>query len=156
MRELTTASEVRAHAIVVQRRIARQRVLPRIVPPEPPPPEPVVVVLETPPSPQTIVRMYLDIVGDWCGVPVEQYRAFRRQERVVWARHVACYVLKELTQLSYPSIGRAIGGFDHSTVIHAVRKVTKLRERNESINAEVAAILEECKRAVAERTQLAS
>ena len=45
------------------------------------------------------------------------------------ARQVAMYVFRELTEFSYPMIGREFGGRDHTTVIHAVEKIgTQMQE----------------------------
>ena len=52
----------------------------------------------------------------------------RRTKRLSDARLITCYILKELTGLSLPQIGRAMGGRDHTTIIHAVRKVGGLLE----------------------------
>jgi chromosomal replication initiator protein len=49
-----------------------------------------------------------------------------RQQSVVYARHVGMYVARKLTGASYPEIGRAFGDRDHTTVMHADRKMTYL------------------------------
>ena len=46
-----------------------------------------------------------------------------RAERIVWPRQAAMYLTKELTEYSLPVIGRAFGGRDHTTVLHACRRV---------------------------------
>jgi chromosomal replication initiator protein len=48
-----------------------------------------------------------------------------RAERVSWPRHVAMYLSRELTSHSLPQIGRAFGDRDHTTVLHACRRVTE-------------------------------
>ncbi|MFW6258995.1 MAG: helix-turn-helix domain-containing protein, partial [Halochromatium sp.] len=50
-----------------------------------------------------------------------------RSRSVARPRQVAMTLAKELTKHSLPEIGKAFGGRDHSTVIHAARKVTELR-----------------------------
>jgi chromosomal replication initiation ATPase DnaA len=47
----------------------------------------------------------------------------RRHQRIVFPRQVAMYLAKVLTTRSYPEIGRRLGGRDHTTVMHAVRKI---------------------------------
>ena len=47
-----------------------------------------------------------------------------RRRPLVTARQVAMYVVRELTDLSYPAIAREFGGRDHTTVIHAVEKIS--------------------------------
>lgn len=48
----------------------------------------------------------------------------RRTQSVVRPRHIAMYLAKTMTTRSLPDIGRRFGGRDHSTVIHAVAKIT--------------------------------
>ena len=54
----------------------------------------------------------------------------RRSRPVVEARHLAMYLARELTDASLPKIGERIGGRDHTTVLHAVEKMTKLMREN--------------------------
>ncbi len=64
------------------------------------------------------------------GFTVDDLCSSTRTRALVTARQVAMYLTRELTELSLPKIGEAYGGRDHSTVIHANRKIQKLiRER---------------------------
>ena len=56
----------------------------------------------------------------------EMYSA-RRARAVARPRQVAMYLSKQLTSRSLPEIGRKFGGRDHTTVMHAVRKIEELR-----------------------------
>ena len=47
------------------------------------------------------------------------------------------YVFRELTEFSYPAIGREFGGRDHSTVIHAVEKIAGLMKERQQIYTQV-------------------
>jgi chromosomal replication initiator protein len=49
---------------------------------------------------------------------------------------------KELTNMSLPDIGASFGGRDHTTVIHACRKVVELKEEDSNINREYALLLQ--------------
>ncbi|MEZ4647217.1 MAG: chromosomal replication initiator protein DnaA [Candidatus Eisenbacteria bacterium] len=60
------------------------------------------------------------------GVPPESLRGKRRTNTVAHARQVAVYLTKELTDLTVVEIGRRFGNRDHSTVLHAVKKVRQL------------------------------
>jgi chromosomal replication initiation ATPase DnaA len=69
----------------------------------------------------------------------------RRDARVMRPRQIVYYLAKELTPLSYPEIGRRIGGRDHTTVLHGVRKIenlekadSKLRETLKSLRQRLA------------------
>ncbi len=60
------------------------------------------------------------------GVSLDELTGHKRTRRIVRPRQVAMYLSRELTDSSLPAIGRAFGGRDHTTVMHAVEKV---RER---------------------------
>jgi hypothetical protein len=57
--------------------------------------------------------------------------AERRTMKIVEARHMAFYLCKTLTPHSYPLIGKFLGGRDHTTVLHGVRKVEKTMLRRD-------------------------
>ncbi len=65
----------------------------------------------------------------------------RRARAVVRPRQVAMYLAKVLTPRSYPEIGRKFGGRDHSTVIHAVRLIEELRQRDADMDGDVRSLL---------------
>ncbi len=67
----------------------------------------------------------------------------RRARAVVRPRQVAMYLAKVLTPRSYPEIGRKFGGRDHSTVIHAVRLIEDLRERDADMDGDVRTLLQQ-------------
>ncbi len=69
----------------------------------------------------------------------------RRNKAIVTPRHVAMYLAKTMTTRSLPDIGRRFGGRDHSTVIHAVNKVTALLESGDPLNAQVDRIIQDLK-----------
>jgi chromosomal replication initiator protein len=52
-------------------------------------------------------------------------------------RQVAMYLSKQLTPKSLPDIGRRFGGRDHTTVIHAVRQIEKLRASDSELDADI-------------------
>ncbi|MEO0821287.1 MAG: chromosomal replication initiator protein DnaA [Pseudomonadota bacterium] len=61
----------------------------------------------------------------------------RRQRTVARPRQVAMYLAKTLTSKSLPEIGRSFGGRDHTTVLHAVKKVEELRKADERLAEDV-------------------
>jgi chromosomal replication initiator protein len=65
----------------------------------------------------------------------------RRTRSIARPRQVAMALAKELTNHSLPEIGDAFGGRDHTTVLHACRKVAELREDNANINEEYGVLL---------------
>jgi len=83
-------------------------------------------------------------VCDYFGVQENKVREKNRKQEVVFARQIAMYLSKELTQSSLKTIGLHFGGRDHSTVIHAynsveedMKKDTQLKETIESIKNKI-------------------
>lgn len=69
----------------------------------------------------------------------------RRAATIVRPRQVAMYLAKTFTALSYPQIGQCMGGRDHTTVLHGVRKIVALLERDENLRGRIS----ECVRRLA-------
>ena len=67
-------------------------------------------------------RAIIEAVAAYFRQPVERLRGKSRQRPLVLARQIAMYVMRDLTDLSYPAIAREFGGRDHTTVIHAVEQ----------------------------------
>lgn len=65
----------------------------------------------------------------------------RRAREVARPRQIAMYLAKQLTPRSLPEIGRRFGGRDHTTVIHAVRQIEKLRGQDNEIDNDVRTLL---------------
>jgi chromosomal replication initiator protein len=74
-----------------------------------------------------------DIVADYYDVTVAELKSKARTKELVFARQVAMYFAKELTDLSLKSIGYHFGGRDHSTVIHAVQIISDANEQDEGV-----------------------
>jgi chromosomal replication initiator protein len=69
-------------------------------------------------------QVILEATSKMFGIPIEEIIGKKRQRPLVTARQVAMYVFRDLTDLSYPAIAREFGGRDHTTVIHAVEKIS--------------------------------
>jgi chromosomal replication initiator protein len=74
--------------------------------------------------------------------PVDLISA-RRARAVARPRQIAMYLAKRLTTRSLPEIGRKFGGRDHSTVIHAVRRIEELRDTDRDVDGAVRALMRE-------------
>jgi chromosomal replication initiator protein len=74
------------------------------------------------------------------GIGRDELLSGGRSPRVVWPRHVAMHLARELTDLSLPAIGEAFGGRDHSTVLHACRRASARVQSDEQAAAEVRAL----------------
>ena len=80
-------------------------------------------------------QVILEATSDTFGFSVEELCGPNRRRPLVTARQVSMYVFRELTDFSYPAIGREFGGRDHSTVMHAVEKIGGLmKERHQIYN----------------------
>jgi chromosomal replication initiator protein len=66
-------------------------------------------------------------VAEHFNIRVADMHSARRSRAVARPRQVAMYLSKQLTSRSLPEIGRKFGGRDHTTVMHAVKKVDELR-----------------------------
>jgi chromosomal replication initiator protein len=74
--------------------------------------------------PRTITpEMILEAVGETFGFSVDELVGPKRVRPLVTARHVAMYLVRSLTDYSYPMIGRIFGGRDHTTCINACSKI---------------------------------
>ncbi|SDK77239.1 chromosomal replication initiator protein DnaA [Lacicoccus qingdaonensis] len=67
-----------------------------------------------------------EIVASYYGVQIEEFASKKRTKSIAFPRHVAMYLSRELTDNSLPKIGEVFGGRDHTTVIHAHEKISKL------------------------------
>lgn len=65
-------------------------------------------------------------VADYFNIKMSDMVSNRRMQNIARPRQVAMYIAKQLTSKSLPEIGRKFGGRDHTTILHAVRKVQEL------------------------------
>jgi chromosomal replication initiator protein len=81
-------------------------------------------------STRITIDVILSAVADATGVSVTEIIGDKRSRPVVESRHVAMYLARELTDSSLPKIGERFGNRDHTTVLHAVEKITKLMQED--------------------------
>ena len=74
-------------------------------------------------------------------VEVERMRGKQRDREIVWPRQVAMYLMREETDASLLQIGAALGGRDHTTILHGCEKVRAEMAQNELMRREVAEVL---------------
>jgi chromosomal replication initiator protein len=80
-------------------------------------------------------------VADYYKIKVSEMYSKRRSRNVARPRQVAMALAKELTQLSLPDIGDAFGGRDHTTVLHACRKIALLKSTNSDVTRDFNSLL---------------
>ena len=74
------------------------------------------------------VEEILKKVSSHFNIKISDMKSAKRLKAVVLPRQIAMYLSRQLTSSSYPEIGERFGGKDHSTIIHAIRKIEKLME----------------------------
>lgn len=72
-------------------------------------------------------------VANFYGMRVQDLKSDRKQKNIALPRQVSMYLARRYTGASYPEIGEKFGGKDHSTVIHAVKKIEKLLGNDPSL-----------------------
>lgn len=92
---------------------------------------------------ETDAKRILRVVCDYFSMPAAVLKSKKRTHAVVRPRQICIYLMYTMTALSYPQIGRLMGGFDHSSAIHATRRIAELRTTDPQIDAAVTAIMAE-------------
>jgi chromosomal replication initiator protein len=86
-----------------------------------------------PPKPTQII----ETVANYCNVTLEQLQSKDRTANLVQARQIAMYLLRAFGGMSLKEIGAYFGGKDHSTVIHAIDKITSLKKQDASLSQDI-------------------
>jgi chromosomal replication initiator protein len=80
-------------------------------------------------TPEDVVKL----VCKYCNTKVSDLKSKRKNNAVLLPRQIAMYSIRKVTNLSYPEIGRFFGGKDHSTVIHAIKKIEALVSKDQTV-----------------------
>ena len=70
-------------------------------------------------------------------INLQEMLSQRRSRPLARPRQIAMYLAKSITSRSLPEIGRKFGGRDHTTVIHAVKKIDELKENDSKFDEDV-------------------
>lgn len=81
-------------------------------------------------------------VAKYYNVPMKVLHSSRQTKRIVNARQVSMYLLRKLTEKSYPEIGEIMGGRNHSTVMHACKKIAASAKTSATLRNELSALEE--------------
>lgn len=76
-------------------------------------------------------------VADYFNIKLSDLLSARRARQVARPRQVAMYLSKQLTSKSLPSIGRKFGGRDHTTVMHAVKRIEELKQTDSVLEEDI-------------------
>jgi chromosomal replication initiator protein len=84
-------------------------------------------------APAVTIGRIQDAVSSSFGLTIAELVSPRRSQSVAYPRQVAMYLARELTDSSLPKIGKEFGGRDHTTVMHATTKITRLISEDRSV-----------------------
>ena len=88
-----------------------------------------------------------EVVGAKFHVKIGDLKSRRRSKTLVHPRQIAMYLCRELTEASFPEIGRHFGGKDHTTIIHACRQIAKARDADTNLHSTLEGLKEQILRA---------
>ena len=83
------------------------------------------------------VKKLMEVVADFYNITVDDILRQSRRKEYVKPRQIAMYLMRSQLENSFPSIGEHFNGRDHTTVMHAVDKITKLMHEKESMKQEL-------------------
>jgi chromosomal replication initiator protein len=98
-------------------------------------------------GPEITADQIMVSTSEYFGVSIDDLRGQSRSRVLVNARQVAMYLCRELTDLSLPRIGQAFGGRDHTTVMHADRKIRQQMAERRSLFNQIAELTNRIKQA---------
>jgi chromosomal replication initiator protein len=81
------------------------------------------------------IESIVKAVADKFTLQPSQLKQKTNEQKIAYPRQIAMYLAKELTSASLPEIGRAFNGKHHTTVLHSIQKIDKLRHRDQDLNS---------------------
>lgn len=91
-------------------------------------------------TPNTIIA----IVAEHLGVSPRDITGSKRHQNIAQARQVSMFLCRQLLGLSFPALGRAFGGKDHSTVLYSVKKIEQMQEDDQSLKKVLKDLKKKC------------
>lgn len=85
------------------------------------------------------------IVCEYYGISTRDIESKKRSRDIAYPRQIAVFLSRELTDLSFPSIGEYFGGRDHTTMMHAYNKINEELQNNESTKHNVNELINKIK-----------
>jgi chromosomal replication initiator protein len=76
-------------------------------------------------------------------IKISDLKSKRRTKTLVYPRQIAMFLCRDLTDSSFPEIGRDFGGKDHTTIIHACKQMQKFQETDATLRATLESLKEE-------------
>lgn len=90
-------------------------------------------------------KLIKEVVAKYFHISIEDLDSKKRTKELAFSRQIAMYIARELTDLSLPKIGEEFGGRDHTTVIHAIKKVESEMSEDTSLHIKVSNLIKEIK-----------
>ncbi len=87
-------------------------------------------------------KLIVERVGAYFDLPVSDLTGPKRDKEIVVPRQITMYIMREELGLSFPKIGAALGGRDHTTAMHSIDKIEKLIETDDNLRSDVQTIRE--------------
>jgi chromosomal replication initiator protein len=84
-----------------------------------------------------------EVVANRFHVKISDLKSKRRTKTLVYPRQIAMFLSRDLTDASFPEIGRDFGGKDHTTIIHACKQMQKSQETDTALRATIESLKEE-------------
>jgi chromosomal replication initiator protein len=84
-----------------------------------------------------------EVVANRFHVKISDLKSKRRTKTLVYPRQIAMFLSRDLTDASFPEIGRDFGGKDHTTIIHACKQIQKAQEIDTTLRATIESLKEE-------------
>ena len=84
-----------------------------------------------------------EVVARRFQMKVSELKSKRRTKTLVYPRQIAMFLSRELTDASFPEIGREFGGKDHTTIIHACRQIEKAVDKDHAIQTTINSLRDE-------------
>jgi chromosomal replication initiator protein len=81
-------------------------------------------------------------IGNYYHIKISELKSRNNAKHISFPRQVAMYLCKRLTEKSLPAIGTQFGGKHHTTVLHAIRKIDQMRERDKDFDKAIQGFLE--------------
>jgi chromosomal replication initiator protein len=88
-----------------------------------------------------------EVVANRFHVKISDLKSKRRTKTLVYPRQIAMFLSRDLTDASFPEIGRDFGGKDHTTIIHACKQMQKSQETDTTLRATIESLKEEIAKA---------
>lgn len=103
-------------------------------------------IISNKPDKKITIDLIMDVVSNYYGLRIEDFKSQRRTRNVAFPRQIAMYLCRKLTDTSLPKIGEEFGGRDHTTVIHAYDKISEGLKSDEILQEAVDEITKKLQR----------